>query len=322
MVAFELRHLLDTADTHSVARLGKLVNRRFQTARQHALEQPVLGRTSPRQAVDKAAPLPSKSHVLKAHSKAGYISGSDIVRMYQLKPTKYAVKPVIRDIIKGRYVQTLQPTGAHYVFFDSFADAAVFWSDVRSALFNGSYVSFTFVNFEDEMGQMFFPVLADTRIRKELVDWDALKQSMDHKMRALQESPHLSKLLTLLKQQPWLDTQQDRSLLEFLQQHPVERAANIWAISAGTAPRAVKKLVFNEIVSSLKTFTLKNTAPRQCRGWRKAFRVLSRLERATDRPPAWLHRRAPPSVWLPEKSAAAEFTIYRNISKYLDYSGN
>ncbi|KAG7855163.1 hypothetical protein KL919_004930 [Ogataea angusta] len=139
MVAFELRHLLDTADTHSVARLGKLVNRRFQTARQHALEQPVLGRTSPRQAVDEAAPLPSKSHVLKAHSKAGYIAGSDIVRMYQLKPTKYAVKPVIRDIIKGRYVQTLQPTGAHYVFFDSFADAAVFWSDVRSALFNGSY---------------------------------------------------------------------------------------------------------------------------------------------------------------------------------------
>ncbi|KAG7829343.1 hypothetical protein KL939_004742 [Ogataea angusta] len=168
MVAFELRHLLDTADTHSVARLGKLVNRRFQTARQHALEQPVLGRTSPRQAVDEAAPLPSKSHVLKAHSKAGYIAGSDIVRMYQLKPTKYAAKPVIRDIIKGRYVQTLQPTGAHYVFFDSFADAAVFWSDVRSALFNGSYVSFTFVNFEDEMGQMFFPVLADTRIRKEL----------------------------------------------------------------------------------------------------------------------------------------------------------
>ncbi|KAG7821497.1 hypothetical protein KL909_004384 [Ogataea angusta] len=153
MVAFELRHLLDTADTHSVARLGKLVNRRFQTARQHALEQPVLGRTSPRQAVDEAAPLPSKSHVLKAHSKAGYIAGSDIVRMYQLKPTKYAVKPVIRDIIKGRYVQTLQPTGAHYVFFASFADAAVFWSDVRSALFNGSYVSFTFVNFEDEMAE-------------------------------------------------------------------------------------------------------------------------------------------------------------------------
>ncbi|KAG7725472.1 hypothetical protein KL930_004235 [Ogataea haglerorum] len=223
MVAPGLRHLLATADQHAVARLGNLVNRRFQTVRQHALEQPVLGRTSPRKAVDEAAGLPCHSHILKAHSKAGYIAASDIVRMYQLKPTKYAAKPVIRDIIKGRYVQTLQPTGAYYVFFDSFDDAAVFWSDARSALFNGSYVSFTFVNFEDEMGQMFFPVLADTRIRKELVNWDALKQSMDHKMHALQKIPHLSNLLTLLKQQPWLDPQQDRGLLEFLQEHPVER---------------------------------------------------------------------------------------------------
>ncbi|KAH3666948.1 hypothetical protein OGAPHI_003398 [Ogataea philodendri] len=153
------------------------------------------------------------SHVLRMFSKQGVLAGSDIYRTYVLGQGKYTRKAQILDIVKGRYVQNLAPSGIFYLFFSSFEDASIFWSDNRSALFNGSYISFDFVNIQDELNNIFFPILADSKLRSDLVDWHSLKNSS--------VSP---KLASLLRQQPWLSLEsKDPAVLDYLETHPVKR---------------------------------------------------------------------------------------------------
>ncbi|ODV96090.1 hypothetical protein PACTADRAFT_75270 [Pachysolen tannophilus NRRL Y-2460] len=159
-----------------------------------------------------------KSNILKFKSRDSLLEHSDFKRIYPMREERvYDIGQkhcLSFDFVKGRHPKNLLSNGYFYLIFASFEEAAVYWLETLGRQLNGTDVTFSFADLNQEFEFFQTPLLKNLEISQflNLKELDSVDKNKNEFASFIKF--HKNKKEQLLKQQKKHDSLQENTELE------------------------------------------------------------------------------------------------------------